>query len=298
MYYVKLTFRGIPRVMFAHSYSTSSYNMSFPIRNNLFEITFIEQGDIKLKYEGLEDSLFIPQGCFSINLPQYSSTAVTADLTANHVHTTVGIIIDCNCEVISQDKFMEYMYLLSLNKLREEQTVIIPVVYSPSNDKAEKLLKEIIKEFTIKNTSYDIFCSAKCLEILACIFKDCISEFKLKGQEYIPPSDTLYSKKAIEYLDNNYRQNITLLIIANYVGLNPRYLITIFKKNTGYSVIEYLNRYRISKAKEILTDNTIKLPVICKMVGIDDVNYFSRMFKKYVGISPKYYRIMLNTQPK
>ncbi|MBO9610137.1 MAG: helix-turn-helix transcriptional regulator, partial [Paenibacillaceae bacterium] len=60
----------------------------------------------------------------------------------------------------------------------------------------------------------------------------------------------------------------------------------IFKKQSGITLNHYINMYRISKAKELLRDVTLKLADIAEMVGYSSENYFSKVFKKYEGFSP------------
>ena len=64
----------------------------------------------------------------------------------------------------------------------------------------------------------------------------------------------------------------------------------VFKQNTGITINDYINLFRIQKAKELLSDVTLKLYDISPAVGYNDENYFSKVFKKYEGISPAEYR--------
>ncbi|GAA0790598.1 hypothetical protein GCM10008910_00430 [Faecalicatena orotica] len=66
----------------------------------------------------------------------------------------------------------------------------------------------------------------------------------------------------------------------------------LFKKEVGEPITEYLTRYRIEKAKELLKDNTMRLREIAEMVGFNDVSYFSNTFKKVAGMSPTEYRTL------
>lgn len=115
--------------------------------------------------------------------------------------------------------------------------------------------------------------------------------------EYIQYSQTdqkrLYSKAvsdAINIIDREYTKNITLEEIAKRVGVSSQYLSKIFKDETGQTFVEYLTTLRINLAKDIIqtSDQPIKQAGI--MVGYKDPNYFSRIFRSVVGLSPSDFR--------
>lgn len=97
--------------------------------------------------------------------------------------------------------------------------------------------------------------------------------------------------RIINYLNENYEHKISLEQIAHNMYLSPVYISKIFKEETGESPINYLIKIRLEKAKDVLLngqDGSIKN--IANQVGYDDVYHFSKLFKKYYGISPLYYR--------
>ncbi len=96
--------------------------------------------------------------------------------------------------------------------------------------------------------------------------------------------------EAKQYIQNNYMRSITLEDVANEVGLSSYYFSKIFKEHVEQSFIEYVTEWRISKAKTYLLDNNLSLKEIAITIGYKDPNYFSRVFKKEVGMSPTDYR--------
>lgn len=97
-------------------------------------------------------------------------------------------------------------------------------------------------------------------------------------------------KKAIQYISVNYFQNITLDMVAAYAHLNPAYFSTLFKNTTGHSFKEYLTMVRIEESKRLLKTTSHSIVDICLAVGFEDQSYFSKVFKKYTGLTPKQYR--------
>lgn len=94
---------------------------------------------------------------------------------------------------------------------------------------------------------------------------------------------------AIEYIQRHYNEEITLNQISEYVNLSPQHFSKIFKESTNYKFVDWVNNLRISKAKELMNGSTLTIKEICFQVGYQDPNYFSRIFKKYVGLTPTEY---------
>ncbi|WP_372632565.1 response regulator [Cohnella sp.] len=97
--------------------------------------------------------------------------------------------------------------------------------------------------------------------------------------------------KAIQFIKQNYDQNISLQQVADYVGLSFGYLSNLFKKELQITFIEYLNCYRIEQAKELLTRTHMKSYDVAVQVGFSpEYTYFSKVFKKVTGLNPNEYR--------
>jgi AraC-like DNA-binding protein len=112
-----------------------------------------------------------------------------------------------------------------------------------------------------------------------------------KGCNFETYSKSYAVKRIINYLMENYEHKISLDQIAHNMYLSPVYISKIFKEETGESPINYLIKIRLEKAKEILeerSDGSIKS--IANEIGYDDVYHFSKLFKKYFGMSPQHYR--------
>ena len=95
--------------------------------------------------------------------------------------------------------------------------------------------------------------------------------------------------KTIAYIEENYMHHLTLASISANVNLSSSYLCRVFKSEVGTSITSYLNNLRIRKAATLIKEQDLSLKEISAMVGIDDQLYFSRLFKKCMGISPSEY---------
>ncbi len=93
--------------------------------------------------------------------------------------------------------------------------------------------------------------------------------------------------KAIkQYINKHLFEPISLSMIATEVHLVERYLCTLFKKQTGMTVVEYINAERIDAAKKLIATNDIPLYKVAEECGFTDYNHFTRTFKKLTGTSP------------
>lgn len=103
-------------------------------------------------------------------------------------------------------------------------------------------------------------------------------------------STELYLEKSIEFIENNYSNNVKINDIASYIGINRSYLTNIFKKNINMSPQEFLVNYKIDKACELLNSTDLSIKAIAASVGYVDPLTFSKIFKKVTGDNPKGYR--------
>lgn len=100
--------------------------------------------------------------------------------------------------------------------------------------------------------------------------------------------------RVLEYLNNNYFQDISLNDVAKNVNLSYNYLSKVFKDEIGKSFIDYLTELRIDKSMKLLANENISIKEICRKNGYKDPNYYSKAFKKITGMTPTEYRIFIN----
>lgn len=95
---------------------------------------------------------------------------------------------------------------------------------------------------------------------------------------------------ARQYIGEHYKEALTLGDIAEYVEMNPSYFSVLFKKEMGVSFTAYLNDIRLREAMRLLRDSRNRVYEVALAVGFQDEKYFSKVFKKRVGQSPRDYR--------
>lgn len=98
------------------------------------------------------------------------------------------------------------------------------------------------------------------------------------------------SEKVIDYLEKNYAESIAIVDLARTFFVSPSYLSHSFKDKTSLSIIQYLEEIRLRKAQEYLNGTDYSISEIADKIGYKDGNYFTKVFKKAFGISPREYR--------
>ena len=94
----------------------------------------------------------------------------------------------------------------------------------------------------------------------------------------------------LEYIRENLNQPLTIQVLSDIAKLNPTYFSNLFSQYMGLSPIQYINKRRIEEAQLLLLSTDQTLYQIARQVGFSDEYYFSRVFKKTIGIAPDHYR--------
>ncbi len=97
-------------------------------------------------------------------------------------------------------------------------------------------------------------------------------------------------RRAQDYIDNHFQKDISLDDISRELNISPYYFSKLFKEETGENFVEYVTVRRMDKARSLLRNPDKSIKEICAEVGYSDPNYFSRIFKKYQGVTPTEYK--------
>ncbi len=100
--------------------------------------------------------------------------------------------------------------------------------------------------------------------------------------------DILY--KALNFIKNNYMEKISLMDVAAYVYISPSYLSKLFKEELKFNFNSSLNKVRVDMSKKLLKDYRVSLINVALSCGFEDQSYFSKVFKRFTGLSPGKYR--------
>jgi AraC-like DNA-binding protein/nitrogen-specific signal transduction histidine kinase len=112
----------------------------------------------------------------------------------------------------------------------------------------------------------------------------------LFGADTLPPQTSALAKRAIAYFHEHYAEPLTRKEVAQAIGVSQNYLSQIFRQELGLSPWDYLTRYRIKQAEQLLSGTTESIAAIANRVGFGDPAYFSRVFHAETGTSPSAFR--------
>ncbi|HIT89373.1 MAG TPA: helix-turn-helix transcriptional regulator [Candidatus Merdenecus merdavium] len=118
------------------------------------------------------------------------------------------------------------------------------------------------------------------------------------SREYTINEGSRQVRKVMNYVMLNYTKKITVNSIAEYLGLTPNYLSAIFKNEKGISLTRYIHQVRINRSLTLLANTDLPITEVAEKVGIEDYNYFSRVFKQRMNMSPTNYRKDYHTLAK
>ena len=196
------------------------------------------------------------------------------------LHTEVGYP-DTNFEYIA----------LGLNRVefspekRPSANYIIQDI-SQNKDDIYPLLKLLLKEVRNKEENFETVCQ-KLLEVLV------IDIIRSTNSKFIITPSSMSTKECrfIEhYIDEHFRDDITLQTLSELTYLNKYYLVHSFKNYKGISPISYLIERRISEAKHLLETTNHTITKVAEMCGFSSQSYFSQIFKKETSYTPNNYR--------
>jgi two-component system response regulator YesN len=118
------------------------------------------------------------------------------------------------------------------------------------------------------------------------LYERLVREAAVRFSRYNPTVE-----KAIRFIRANYKDNLSLEVIAEHIPVNPSHLSRTFKREYGEPLTEYINKVRIEKAGELLSTTNMLAYEVAEAVGFNDPTYFSMVFKKHTGVSPKEYKL-------
>ena len=100
-------------------------------------------------------------------------------------------------------------------------------------------------------------------------------------------------RRVMAYIHEHLADDLSLTEVASVVPLSAQYFATLFKQSTGETLLQYIARCRIERAKELLIEKTLAIADICQQVGFRDQSYFTKVFRRYSNMTPKTYRSKL-----
>lgn len=130
------------------------------------------------------------------------------------------------------------------------------------------------------------------IQVLSAWSDKMVQHFSRNIFNHIYAGDSYLICQAIEHTRCNYMNKLTLQKLAHYLHVSESYLSRLFKEETGISFTQYLNEIRINRSKELLSNTQMSIVEIALFVGYEDQSYFTKVFRRLTGMTPKKFRLM------
>ncbi len=157
----------------------------------------------------------------------------------------------------------------------------------------KKCFEEMFFEFLSKKDGYDMAIKSSAYRLMTHILRnykeESLSDYALKKRK----TKMHRIDEILSYISDHYDDNLTTSSLAEKFFLNEHYFCHFFKEATGQSPVSFINRFRIEKAETLLKNTDIPITEVAMNVGFDDPNYFTRTFKKYLGVTPSAYKNLI-----
>ncbi|MBW4082561.1 AraC family transcriptional regulator [Paenibacillus sp. S150] len=161
-----------------------------------------------------------------------------------------------------------------------------PVIRAnPYSNELSLLMKTLFGEFSLRNSGYEQISQHLLEAVLLLLERMILSQHRSAKEQKAPLANQIK-----EYLDTNYRRKLSLRDLAQIFHIDTYYLVHIYKNSFGISPVSYLIQRRMGEAMRLLASTNKKVWEIAKMVGYDNANYFSILFTRVIGESPRKFR--------
>ena len=245
-----LKFNSIPEIGFAHHYYSNGYMFDYKKTTNSFEIVYINSGTIVSEFN--DNTFYAHEGDILVLFRHLPIKLYTYG-NDNQSHCTVQLQFDYTFE------------LIELNDHFPDDGIILPFITKRSalTKSIKKDLYEIVHQVSTSSDRYSFNSALKAVEIMQ----------KLNS-------------RARDIVENNINKKINLKDISIAVGKSPNYINFAFKNIKGSTITEYINEEKISVITTLMRKDNVHFSVACNSVGITDISYGYRLFKKHTGLTP------------
>ncbi len=243
-------------------------------------------------HEAIEFLFFI-KGEASIKCNSLEISAKKGDLivvNSNELHhiSSVTESIEYYCIIFDtslfQSRHVDICEAKYISPISQNHILFKNVV--ENNKDVAKHIYDFVKEYEAKEVGYEMAVKATLYNLLVLLLRNHV-QLVLTSKEYDTRMKNLKRFNGIlKYIENNYYEKITIEQLCAMAHISRFYFCRIFKSLTGKSLGEYLNQLRINKAEALLKNGDVNITEAAASCGFNDINYFSRIFKKYKNKSP------------
>ena len=274
--YLKVHFQSFPIIRHSHYFSKRNYTVRYH-HNNTIEIAYIVNGTLHVLKDGNE-LLTVSPGDFFIFSSNQSLTLIS-DPNIMHIHHTIQL------QCVHEAELYDGEYTESS---QPEHCFILPMCMKCDESSAHILsrLLELTGKCAAPEGSTDY---ANILAVLG-IFAELSSLYLMST--YHPANDMLPSSLSYRIkhiIAENLHTALSVNDIAKKLKKSPNYINAVFRQTENITILQYINREKVMQIIHHMNIDHMSFRLACEHVGIFDVSYGYRMFKKVTGTTPKLY---------
>lgn len=243
--------------------------------------TFKKNNQILLQQSKIADAIqrYKNTNIYSANYPYEKERELITKVKTGNVEEAINILSD----------LLGYILLLSDNNLDivKFRSVELCSIVSRAVVEGGSLMDGVLK---INNNFLENISNINSFESLSLNLQQVIEAFTESLREYSNNKNNDIIKKSINYITTNFNKSITLEEVSDFVGLTPTYFSYVFKQTTGNTFTHFLNSTRVEESKRLLSNSEYSITDIAIACGFEEPSYYSKVFKKYVGMTPRQFR--------
>ena len=283
--FTELEVHSFHRIVMAHTLISDDYSYQLnsnedniygelPEDGGVLEIGFVEQNPLILT-SPLGEFLLEENGIFII--PPNCSFQVKSKSRGLHRHTSAEFLINCHtapCE----------FYPSPVGK-----RIALPFYIPPSPENSE-IIQLIHSIACAKTVQPERSFFEECGEFMRLIHMLCQRVQNMQLSDAVSPGNRRHCDRAKAFVSENIHRHITVSEVAEAVGVSKNYMTNVFSRSEGVSLLEYINRSKLSYMTILIRRYGYTLAQAGKHVGMTDVNYISRIFKQHYGMTVTEYK--------
>lgn len=209
----------------------------------------------------------------------HSLTSTSDDLKFYMIRFDASFLLQDKSDIVQ----IKYLTPLSQNLITFNNVI-------SKDQQVTSCVKSIISEYNQQKLGYELSLKSYIYRLLVLLIRNYVSKY-LNADKYnkIQSTTKMYGD-IFKYIEENYYRKIYTQELASIVHVSTSHFCRSFKTHTGKTVTDYINNVRLEKALTLFNDQSLNITQIALQCGFDNINYFSRLFKKYFKMSPTEYR--------
>jgi len=253
----------------------------------------------------IETSFFTPGECvcdqFHFLIPLRQGPVIRS---GNILYkSTQRTVIPCNpqqrhraedTEITDFKAFIIYIGKMFFKSMAEElygnRNIVLQSKSFMFSPRLSELINLFISEYRSGQPGSSLFLESLSVQAAVLLLRESCTNCAKPAYQYTEYRDNKCISKVIDYIYENYRNNISLTDLASETNYSPYHLLRLFKQMTGKTPFEFLLDLKIDMAKNMLLNTDYPMSNICDSCGFGSLSYFSQAFKKKTGFTPTQYR--------